>query len=36
MINRQEHSVWWENVIYGLTKEMPVYVEDVDGHFGRK
>ena len=33
MINRQEHSVWWENVIYGLTKEMPVYVEDVDGHF---
>lgn len=33
MINRQEHSVWWENVIYSLTEEQPVYVKDVDGHF---
>lgn len=33
MIDRQEHSVWWENVIYSLTEEQPVYVEDVGGHF---
>lgn len=33
MIDRQEHSVWWENVIYGLTESQPVYVEDVKGHF---
>lgn len=33
MIDRQEHSVWWENVIYSMTEEQPVYVEDVDGHF---
>lgn len=33
MIGRQEHSVWWENVVYGMTEERPVYVEDVAGHF---
>ncbi|WP_294150471.1 phosphocholine cytidylyltransferase family protein [uncultured Clostridium sp.] len=33
MIDRQEHSVWWENVIYSMTEEQPVYVEDVCGHF---
>ncbi len=33
MIDRQEHSVWWENVIYSMTEEQPVYVEDVGGHF---
>lgn len=33
MIARQEHSVWWENVIYSMTETQPVYVEDVGGQF---
>lgn len=33
MIGRQEHSVWWENVIYSMTEERPILVEDVAGHF---
>lgn len=33
MIYSQEHSVWWENVVYSLTKEQPVFVENVEGHF---
>lgn len=33
MIARQEHSVWWENVIYSMTGQQPVYVEDVHGQF---
>ena len=33
MIGRQEHSVWWENVIYSMCGERPVYVRDVDGMF---
>lgn len=33
MIHRQEHSVWWENVIYSMTEKQPVYVEDVGGQF---
>ncbi len=33
MIDRQEHSVWWENVIYSMTGQQPVFVEDVDGQF---
>lgn len=33
MIEVQQHSVWWENVIYAMTENQPVYVEDVAGHF---
>lgn len=33
MINRQEHSVWWENVIYSMSGEQSVYVKDVAGQF---
>lgn len=33
MICRQEHSVWWENVIYSLSEEQPIRVEDVAGFF---
>ena len=33
MIDRQEHGVWWENVVYSMTGQQPVYVEDVSGHF---
>ena len=33
MINRQCHSVWWENVLYDLASEMDIYVHDVAGAF---
>lgn len=33
MIAGQEHSVWWENVIYSLSEKRPVLVEDVSGLF---
>lgn len=33
MINSQQHSVWWENVIYELTKVQPINVDDVKGMF---
>ncbi len=33
MINRQCHSVWWENVLYDLSKDMDIYVHDVEGAF---
>lgn len=33
MIANQEHSVWWENVLYELTKSRDIYVKDVDGKF---
>jgi len=33
MIKTQQHAVWWENVLYSMTKEQPVYVEDIGGKF---
>ena len=37
MIDRQEHGVWWENVVYSMTGQQPVYVEDVKaGISGRR
>lgn len=33
MIDRQEHSCWWENVLYSLTDEQVIYSVDVDGKF---
>ena len=33
MINNQQHSVWWENVIYELSKNRPIKVEDIAGKF---
>ncbi len=33
MIGRQEHGVWWENVVYSMSEKQPVYVENVSGHF---
>lgn len=33
MINNQQHSVWWENVIYELSKNQPIKVEDIAGKF---
>ena len=33
MIARQQHSVWWENVLYELSGQMPILVEEVGEHF---
>lgn len=33
MIARQQHSVWWENVLYELSGQMPILVEEVGNHF---
>ena len=33
MIGEQQHSVWWENVLYEMTRERDVYVQDVGGRF---
>ena len=33
MIKNQEHSVWWENIIYNMTSYRDVYVEEVSGLF---
>ena len=33
MISLQQHSVWWENVVYELTKTQPINVVDVNGMF---
>ena len=33
MICRQEHGVWWENVIYSMIEERQVHVLDTCGHF---
>ena len=33
MVGGQQHGVWWENVLYSMLGERPVYVKDVDGLF---
>lgn len=35
MIRSQQHSAWWENVLYSFTdqKEQDIYTVDVDGKF---
>lgn len=33
MINTQNHSVWWENVLYSLINYNDIYVKDVSGKF---
>lgn len=33
MICEQQHSVWWENVLYSMTEQQPIYVADVCGKF---
>lgn len=33
MIENQEHSLWWENVLYSLSKESNIYVKDVNNKF---
>lgn len=33
MINTQQHSVWWENILYNMVGSRDVYVEEVNGLF---
>lgn len=33
MIEHQHHSVWWENVLYDMTKDREIYAIDVEGRF---
>lgn len=33
MIETQQHSVWWENVVYNLTRKQDIKVDDVKGMF---
>ena len=33
MIREQKHNVWWENVLYELSHESAVYVNETDGKF---
>ena len=33
MINTQQHSVWWENIIYNMVGSRDVYIEEVNGLF---
>ena len=33
MITTQQHKVWWENILYSMTSERPIFVEDVNGKF---
>ncbi|GKX67820.1 phosphocholine cytidylyltransferase family protein [Inconstantimicrobium mannanitabidum] len=33
MIEAQQHSLWWENALYELSKDNDIYVRDVAGKF---
>ncbi len=33
MIANQQHSVWWENVLYELSTKRDIYVRDIQGRF---
>lgn len=34
MINTQQHSVWWENILYSMVgSQQPIYVDEMDGLF---
>lgn len=33
MINRQEHQVWWENVLYTMTETIDIHTCDLNGQF---
>lgn len=33
MIGAQNHSVWWENILYSMVGQEPIYVEEMDGLF---
>lgn len=33
MVFTQQHSVWWENVLYSMVGKQNIYVQDVEGKF---
>lgn len=33
MINSQQHSVWWENILYQMVGKRDIYVDEVNGKF---
>ena len=33
MVDGGEYTVWWENVLYALSEEQPVFVHDIAGKF---
>lgn len=33
LINRQRHGDWWENVLYSMTNERPIWSKDIAGIF---
>lgn len=33
LIQEQQHNLWWENALYSLTDQYPIYVRDVEGSF---
>lgn len=33
MINTQQHSVWWENILYSMVGKKNIYVDEVNGMF---
>lgn len=33
MIHHQNHGVWWENVLYSMIPDKPIYAVDVEGRF---
>ena len=33
MVNTQQHSLWWENVLYNNNAEVPVSIEEITGKF---
>lgn len=33
MIGEQKHGLWWENVLYELSEQSSVFVEDIAGNF---
>lgn len=33
MVGSQQHSIWWENILYSMVGQRDIYVEEMDGLF---
>jgi choline kinase len=33
LIRNQQHSEWWEQILYSMVKERPIWIEDIAGSF---
>jgi choline kinase len=33
LMQRQQHGDWWENILYTMTSERPIWSTDIAGHF---